>query len=338
LNQDIVQQPEALRTLIAFYDQREGRARLEQLPIEQAPILTGMGASLHAAQAMVAYFHHLNVPAVVVEATELLYYSRSLLGDQRPLIFVSQSGAGAEAAAIVEVLPAGTALLAVTNDTESLLARRAQVVLPTLAGKEGGVATKTYVNCLAALWLLARRWGGALSGGEASTLTKVAAECEHLLADADAIAARWLDELGSAEPIVFAGHGPHISAARQAVLMLAERARVTAVGLGVGAFRHGPIEITQPGVGAVVFAPPGRTSESACALAADLHGYGARVLIVENGRTRHVTEPAGAAQDIDEFLSPMLDVIPAQLFADALARRLGVGPGFRYLGKGVIQL
>jgi glucosamine--fructose-6-phosphate aminotransferase (isomerizing) len=277
------------------------------------------------------------VPALAVEATDLFYYSRALLQERRPLVFVSQSGKGAEAAAIVENLPAGTLLLAVTNDAESLLARHAQVVLPTLAGAESGVATKTYTNGLGVLWLLARRWGGALAS-ESRALTLVAETIERLLADAEAIAARWLDALESAASIVFAGHGPHVATARQAALMLAERARVAAIGTSIGAFRHGPIEIAQPGLGAVLFGPPGRSGDSAGALAAELDSYGARVLIVENGRTRGIAEASDAAQSIDEFLSPMLDVIPAQLFADALARRLGVGAGFRYIGKGGMRL
>jgi glucosamine--fructose-6-phosphate aminotransferase (isomerizing) len=333
LQHDITQQPEALRSLIAFYDRGELMARLAGLPAEQAPILTGMGASFHAALAMVPYFHSLNVPAVAVEATDLFYYSRALLQERRPLVFISQSGKSAEVAAIIEDLPAPALLLAVTNDAESLLARRTQVVLPTLAGAESGVATKTYLNCLAVLWLLARRWAGALDDGDCRTLTAIADAIERLLADAEAIAARWLGVLGSAESIVFAGHGPHAATARQAALMLAERARVAAIGTSIGAFRHGPIEIAQPGLGVVLFGPPGSSGDSAGALAAELDSYGARVLIVENGRTRGIAEASDTAQSIDEFLSPMLDVIPAQIFADALARRLGVGPGFRYIGK-----
>jgi len=73
-------------------------------------------------------------------------------------------------------------------------------------------------------------------------------------------------------------------------------------------------------------------------LASELVGYGARVLIVEHGHTRSLDEAPTAAFEIDEFLAPLLDVIPAQIFADALARKLGVGPGFRYIGKVVTQL
>jgi glutamine---fructose-6-phosphate transaminase (isomerizing) len=338
MHNDIAQQPAALRAVLGYYQNSEGAARLAAAPIGRAPILTGMGASYHAALAIVPYFHSLGIPAITIEATDLLFYSQALLQDGRPLIFISQSGASAEVAALAEVLPPGTALLAVTNDAESVLAQRAQLVLPTLAGKESGVATKTYLNCMAVLWLLARRWGGALSGDAGSTLEQVAAVIERLVADSDATAARWLDALGSADQLVFAGHGPHLSTARQAAMMLAERARVAAIGMGVGALRHGPIEIAQPDLGAVIFASPGRSSDSALALAGELAGYGARVLIVEHGRTRSLEQARAAAFGIDEFLAPLLDVIPAQIFADALARKLGVGPGFRYIGKVVTQL
>jgi glucosamine--fructose-6-phosphate aminotransferase (isomerizing) len=338
LQDDIAQQPEALRAVIAYYGSGEGAARLADAPIERAPILTGMGASYHAALAIAPCFHSLGIPALAVEATDLLYYGQALLQERRPLIFISQSGKSAEVAAVAEILPAGTALLAVTNEAESLLAQRARLALPTLAGKETGVATKTYLNCLAVLWLLARRWGGATIPSGAALLEQAAAECERLVADADASAARWLDALGPAERLVFAGHGPHLATARQAAMMLAERARVPAIGMGVGAFRHGPIEIAQAELGAVIFASPGRSSDSAAALAAELAGYGARVLIVENGRTRGVDEPAVAEPGVDEFLAPLLDVVPAQIFADALAHKLGVGPGFRYIGKVVTRL
>jgi glucosamine--fructose-6-phosphate aminotransferase (isomerizing) len=334
---DIAQQPQALRDLIVFYDQGAGAARLAQLPAGTTPVITGMGASFHAAQAIVPYFHSLGLPAVAVESIDLLNYSQALLPGHS-LIFISQSGTSAEIPAILAHLPADASVLAVTNNPESVLGQRAQVVLPTLAGTEAGVATKTYINSVAALWLLARSLGGVLDGSEGQTLGKVADASERLLAASDAIAAHWLGELDSAETLVFVGHGPHIASARQAALMLAERARVAAIGMGVGAFRHGPIEIAQAGTGAVIFAPPGRTSESAVTLATDLQGYGARVLIVEHGNTRSLDEPASSVAGIDEFLSPLLDVIPAQLFADALARRRGVGPGFRYIGKVVTRL
>ena len=65
---------------------------------------------------------------------------------------------------------------------------------------------------------------------------------------------------------------------------------------------------------------------------------GSVLLLVEHGRTRGLDEPAHVSPALDEFLAPILDIIPAQLFADALAREHGIAPAFRYIGKVVTRL
>ena len=332
---DYAQQPQVLRDLAAFYEHGEGAERLASLRGRPAPILTGMGASLHAAQALVPYFHRSNIPATAVEATDLVFYSQTLLHGGAPLIFVSQSGASVEVATLAERLPQGTLLVGITNDQGSPLAQRAQIVLPIGAGAEGGLATKTYVASLAVLWLAGRGWAGASSGtGE---LLQIANACAQLLEEGETIAARWLNALDSAETIVFLGHGPHAATARQAAMMLAERARAAALGGSIGAFRHGPIELAQPGVGVVLFAGQGRARESAQTLARELRGHGARVLLVVGGRVFE-GDVEDETQAIDEFLAPILDIIPIQLFVEALAQRRGVAPAFRYISKVATQL
>src|SRR3954454_338068 len=79
MHDDIAQQPAALRAVIGYYQDSEGMALLAAAPIRQAPILTGMGASYHAALAVVPYFHSLGIPALAIEATDLLFYSQALL-------------------------------------------------------------------------------------------------------------------------------------------------------------------------------------------------------------------------------------------------------------------
>ena len=61
-------------------------------------------------------------------------------------------------------------------------------------------------------------------------------------------------------------------------------------------------------------------------------------LAVENGLVRSPGEPLPANHTLDEFLSPLLDIIPIQLYAGALARSLGIQPGFRYIHKVVTRL
>src|SRR5262245_36164425 len=179
---DIFEQPRALRRLAAFYSEGAGAALLGSLDRPPAALLTGMGASFHAA--LVAAFHlrRLGLPASAVEATDLLFYNRSSVDSGGQLVFVSQSGASAEVVPLAGGLPADITLLAVTNEPESPLGQRAAAVLPIVAGSgEATVASRTYINTLAALWLLARRWGTASVGDAVHALVAAAEECERLL-------------------------------------------------------------------------------------------------------------------------------------------------------------
>jgi fructoselysine-6-P-deglycase FrlB-like protein len=105
-----------------------------------------------------------------------------------------------------------------------------------------------------------------------------------------------------------------------------------------GAFRHGFIEIVEPGCGVVIITSPQPTASQAYTLARDLQNYGARLLLVENGLLRQPDEPGAQVEPVDEFLSPMVDIVPFQIYADALATQLGFGKGFRYISKVVTQL
>ncbi len=335
---DILAQPQALRELIEFYSHPDGARLLAGIPRPELPILTGMGASYHASWITAEHLHGAGIPALLVEATDLLNYGIPLLHRGKHLLYVSQSGASAEVAPILQSLAEDSMLVAVTNDPSSPLASRANVNLPTHAGTETLVATKTYINSLAVLWLLARQWCGRADGNEIGMMKRIADRCEKIVDDAASIVARWRDTFKGAKQILFLGHGPHAATARQAALMVNEWAKVPALGLSAGAFRHGFIESLSESFGAVVFAAPGRTFAPSVALAAELEQYRACVLIVSNGETFELSASLERNVAWDEFLSPLLDVIPAQLFVEALARELGITPGFRYISKVATKL
>jgi len=334
---EIRQQPEALHTLATFYADA-GRTRLDEAARDlTAPLLTGMGASYHAAAIMVQYWHHLGVGGTAMEATDVINYGEWQRRHTNAVIYLSQSGASAEVLPLTDGLSHDHTLIGVTNDELSPLARRATLVLPLLAGRETLVACKTYVNALALLWLLGRRAAGRTDGHEVTTLARVADGIAALLARDTAIAAQWLGALGDAERLIFVGHGPHAVTARHCAMMAAEWAKRAVLSLGVGAFRHGFVEIVRPGDGIVVFAPPGAGAASARALAGELAGYGGRVLVVAQGET-YTAVDVPRADGEEQWLSPLLDVIPAQLFVHALAAASGVPPGFQRISKVTTQL
>jgi glucosamine--fructose-6-phosphate aminotransferase (isomerizing) len=328
---EIHQQPAALRDLIAFY-QSSGNVLLNSLPEPGLVLLTGMGASYHAALYGSYALQAVGIPAFAIEATNLLNYSGSLLKDANQVVFISQSGSSGEVKPMLQALPAKASLIALTNQPDSPLAKGARLTLPLAAGHETTVATKTYVNTLAWLWLLARKWGG--ESNDLTALNKVADEIDATQNKAETVTQTWLKHWEGAKHLYFLGHGPHESTARQAAMMLSEWAKQPAFAAGIGAFRHGPIEAASADMSAIIFGAGGKTGASAWALADELRRYEARVLLVSG----HTIIGAQASPKVDDLLSPMLDVIPAQLFAEALARHLNVPPGFRHISKVVTRL
>ena len=338
LYDELVQQPQALRGLADFYNANPGLLDLPEEGHSGLWVLTGMGASYHAAWIGALHLNQCGIPAAAVEAADLVNYAAALRSAGSPLIYISQSGGSGEIFALLSALENSTKLVAMTNDPNSPLAQKAARVLPLAAGEENWVAGKTYLNSLALLWLIARRKAGQDLQTCFEVLRGLAGRAEAILSQPQQSAEALASIYDPARPLLFVGHGPHAATAREAAMTLGEWPKVTATHNGVGAFRHGFIETITPGAGVVVFAPPGRTAESARALAAELSGYGARVLLVVNGCLKSLDDPSQAPEDLDEFLSPLLDILPIQLFADHLANALNLPPGFRYISKIVRQV
>ncbi len=333
--QDILQQQLALQTIVERY-----ALNSERLPPKSAQpvMLTAMGASFHASQIAAYHLNQLGVSARAIEAIDLLHYNDPQLRHIDQLVYISQSGASAEVVPLTERLATGTRLLGVTNTVDSPLMQRADETLLLSADLEQApVASKTYLNTLAILWLLARKWGDAWRGDEAQMLHQVAMRCGQLVANADDIARRWLDTLNKCETLLFVGYGPHGATARQAAMMLHEWAKIPALSMSGGAFRHGSIEIVRPNLGVVVFASAGQSQAAARRLADEVTAAGARVLVVDSGES-FLDGEAISADSLDEFLAPILDIIPAQLFTEAIARTRGIDTTFQYISKVVTQL
>jgi glutamine---fructose-6-phosphate transaminase (isomerizing) len=331
---EIMGQPAALQRLLDEYAAPEGRRVLAAVPPASRPVLLGMGASYHSALLAARHMNSLGFAAQALEATDVLYGGDGPLAAAGPLVYISQSGSSGEIAPLLAGLPPNQPLVALTNDERSPLAHHAQVVLPLLAGDEQLVATKTYLNSIALLWLLAHQWAGALGADAFDAVGRVRQRLAALLAEGPALVGRWAEVMAPAQAFVCIGSGQQAPTARQAAMMTMEWLKLPALSSTVGAFRHGPLEIAQPGLGVVVFVAPGPAYESSCRLAQTLQGYGASVLLIENGRVRGPGEPAAAdGLPPAEHLSPLVDIVPAQLLVEALARQRGVAPGFRHIDK-----
>jgi len=296
-------------------------AECERLVARPRVVLTGMGSSLYA-----CYPAYLRLAAhgravTMWETAELVHFSAGNVNDQTALIAVSQSGETAEILALLDRMPESFPLIAVTNERESTLARRAAVVL--LLGTEHSTfaATQTYLNSLALLLAVARVAAGEALGPFAAALTTAAAALEAFIEES------FLRDHVSIDPgshLVCLARGPSLASAQQAALMFHEVAGRGAAALSAPAFRHGPVEMAGPGLSAVVFEPYGPTAALVEDLAGELEGFGARVIRIADARLgrgdfRH--------RAMDEELAPLVNLAPVQALACAGARQRGREPG-----------
>lgn len=297
---------------------------------EKRVLLAGMGSSSFACYPPALRLQAAGWNAAQVELAELLHFGGEL-GPDTLLVLVSQSGETVEARRLLERRPPQGPIIAVTNSPQSTLGRAAAHVIHTGAGDEKTVATRTYTTALLALSLLAELALGAEPSALERDLAPALAAVEQTAAAApalvDALPETWLAQ----GPITLMGRGPSLATALSGALLLKETAKIPADGLSTAQFRHGPIEIAQPGHRAVVIAGPGPTRELDIGMAADLRAAGSQVLLLGDAA-------ADAADSVipiaPVWLAPLAEIIPLQLLARRAAIALGIEPGsFRHIGK-----
>lgn len=328
---DMAEQPVALRRLadadLPALDTITGR-RWTRI------VLTGMGSSHFAGiptwRALVAGSR----PAWNVDAGQLLDDGGLITADTL-LVATSQSGASGEIAELLARRGSGriapAAVVGITDDITSELARAADVVLPLHSGPEATVSTKSFLNTLAVHRLLRAAFAGQdVTGVQHVELLDAATAVQAVLDDTELVAeltrtakaiathpARRLDYIGSRDTA---------ATALFSALITKESAKLPAEGYVGGEFRHGPFELAGDGHTAVLFFPDDDTPDpSLRRLAADLLAAGSRVVAVgdtDAEATATVSLPGRSA-----LARMAASAVVTELFAVALARANGVVPG-----------
>lgn len=325
---EIHEQPEALHRAVDNFSAEAlypWAKKLKEGTLKRV-VFTGMGSSyLAAAPALILLEEH-GIPATMAEASELLYYGK--LDAQTLVIATSQSGRSVEVVRLIESLnkrDQPVPIIGITNDPDSPLALHSDTVILLHAGAELTVSSKTYTNTLAVFDLLAR----ALSG----TPIQPTLESLHITADLiDGALSGWTQNAGEiAEKLsvtrfgVFLGRGPSRASAMTGALITKESTKLATEGMVSGQFRHGPIEVVSPELATFIFAHPGRASALNLSLARDLAQLPGQVFVIGAEEAvpgaRQIETPKHAA--VDEFLAPIIEIVPIQLIIARLAEQRG---------------
>jgi len=335
---EIHEQPESLSQSIAGRVDRDDRIRAEELEgIEDAIRATdrveivacgsAYYASLVGAAAVQGWT---GLPARATVGSEFRY-APPPIGARTLVIAVTQSGETADTIAPTRLArDRGCTVIAVTNTVGSAITREADAVLFLQAGPEIAVAaSKTFVTQVTTLVILAAaiaKIRGTLAEDEEAELGAALRALPSAAARALATAAETAPELArryvNSRGFMFVGRGATYPAALEGALKLKEISYVHAEGYAAGELKHGPISLLDAECPLVAVATRSSVYDKLISNVMEGRARDARVIAVATEGDADITRSADDVcwvPDTHEVLSPVLAVIPLQLFAYHIA-------------------
>jgi glutamine---fructose-6-phosphate transaminase (isomerizing) len=284
--------------------------------------LVGMGASYNAVLALLGCYWASGLRAAAWLGSDLV--RPGAVANIDAAVAISQTGRSAELVASLAALPAGLPRLALTDDPRSPVADAAGTTVSLSLLEDSEVRTLGYTGTLQALGQLR----DALAVGQpAPDWDWLADETGRQVPLAEGFAERVLPEIRRIRSFDVVGSGAQFGSAAQAALLLREVSRLPGAAYDTYEYLHGPVEAAEPGLALIVV---GGAREVKLAVA--MVGVGATVILVtaEDVGRRDGLFVYGLPE-CDDALRPVLEILPAQTIALALAEDGGLPVGeFRH--------
>jgi glutamine---fructose-6-phosphate transaminase (isomerizing) len=327
---EIHSQPAALRALLE-HDDAYARAAAGARERGATTIrMVGHGSSDNASSYGVYAFGLLPRWTAMRDSIALtVHYDTQLEMAGSTVLALSQSGRTPDVIQYVSrVRQEGAYTIAITNDLDSELAAAAEVALPLAAGPERSVAaTKTYLNQVAGLALFAAHAAGEgalIADGIRTTAGLLEAAIPALEQQTRTMALSF----ASIGRMFVIGRGTEFATAREIALKLLETCRVAAEPFTATALAHGPVAALDPMFPVWAIASDDKALPAVVEAAQRVRAAGATV--VASGDAAEALEGAAYVLPVPKapspLLSPLLSVVPGQLFALALAQAKGLDP------------
>jgi glucosamine--fructose-6-phosphate aminotransferase (isomerizing) len=338
---EIHEQPEVVgHTLAHYIDMVHERVDLPSpLPFDWKKLkrlsLSACGTAFYAGLVAKYWFERFaNLPVEIDIASEFRYREAPLEeGDLA--IFISQSGETADTLASLRYAKERKQhVLSVVNVPTSTIARESDVVMPTLAGPEIGVASTKAFTCqlsvLACLAIAAGHARGVLSDADEQKLVHALVEVPRLMTQALALEPqieKLALELDKARDVLYLGRGTSFPIALEGALKLKEISYIHAEGYAAGELKHGPIALIDETMPVIVIAPHDLVFEKTLSNMEEVAARGGRIVLITDAKgakeaamdqVHTLTLP-----DMAATVTPLVYAIPVQLIAYHTAVALG---------------
>lgn len=330
---EIHEQPEVVgHTLARYVDMGTERVALPaRLPFDFKDIqrisITACGTASYAGFVAKYWFERFaRVPVELDVASEFRYREAPLRkGDLA--IFISQSGETADTLAALRYAKSqGAHTLSVVNVPTSTIARESEIVMPTLAGPEIGVASTKAFTCqlmvLAALAIAAGRGRGELSEEDETKLVHGLVEVPRLIAAAlttEPQIEKLAREIAKSKDVLYLGRGTSYPLALEGALKLKEISYIHAEGYAAGELKHGPIALIDETMPVVVIAPYDRVFEKTVSNMQEVAARGGNIILMTDAKGAEEATVESLVTivmpDMAATFTPIVYAIPVQLLA-----------------------
>jgi glutamine---fructose-6-phosphate transaminase (isomerizing) len=322
---DILKQPqELIRAMRPLLEKERSRLDRAASVLNQAKHIyfTGIGASWHAAMAAGPFFHAAGRPVSLIEASELLRFSR--LAPDSAVVIVSRSGRSVE---IVNLLgkarSAGAKIVAITNAPDSPLALECDASVCVGLPFDHAVSVTMYTALAMAAGLVAGATAGDMDSSLGPSLTESLLAVENSLDHwGEKIEAG--DWISSSQSVYFLARGASLASCHEARLLWEEAAKAPATAMSTGGFRHGPQEMVCPGMRFCLWLDQHLLRAEDLEVVKDLRRLGAAVMLIGEGFSDGAGDLVFSLPRSPQGWQFLIDVIPAQLAAERLSRLRGV--------------
>jgi glucosamine--fructose-6-phosphate aminotransferase (isomerizing) len=330
---EIHEQPEVVAHTLAHYvDFAANRIKLPgKLPFDFRAIdrlsMSACGTAYYAGLIGKYWFERFARLPVEIDIASEFRYREAPFKPGNLALFVSQSGETADTLATLRYAREQKQhIVSIVNVATSTIARESDVVMPTLAGPEIGVASTKAFTCqltaLACLAIAAGRARGVIDADDEERLVKALIEIPRHMAAALALEPeieKLARDLAKCRDVLYLGRGTSYPLALEGALKLKEISYIHAEGYAAGELKHGPIALIDETMPVVVIAPHDRVFDKTVSNMQEVAARGGRIILV--------TDPKGAREatvqslvtltlpEMPSTVTPLVYAIPVQLIA-----------------------
>ncbi len=332
MQKEIYEQPTVVaQTLRSYLRPLDGQVSLPIPDFDFGDVtrvtIVACGTSYYAGMVAKYWFEQFARVPVDIDFASEFRYREPPMEEGGLALFISQSGETADTlAALRHARAAGQKIAVVVNVPTSTMAREADLLLPTHAGPEIGVASTKAFTCqlavLAAFVANLARVKGRLSPEEERRIVRHLAEAPAALNAAlayDDMIEAMAGTIANARDVLYLGRGPDYPLALEGALKLKEISYIHAEGYAAGEMKHGPIALIDDQVPVIVIAPSGPLFEKTVSNMQEVKARGGKVVLISDydgvaeageGCVATITMPK-----VHPLIAPLVYAVPVQLLA-----------------------